>query len=397
MIHPLKRSMVAVALLAACGMLPLVLPGTVVGAEAVDPRPCDELFSPQPDATISPRPTPSWDAQNFGVLLACIQDPANYPESGYIASSWRTLQSAIARATDLARTDYQAAAIVLDEATLSLIPRGNTAGLTQLLASLPKLGQAGEYTSATWAVYLPALLAAEQALVDPSNLTQAAVNQLQLKLSQAAYGLVKLDVPTPANSSSAPAASVGPSVSGSVSAGGVLPSVGPNANVVVKVKAAQARLSVIKGQRLSLVARSYTGSGDVRAVTFKSSNKKVASVSKSGVVKGVKAGNATITVKSGSKQVKVKVSVLARKPAAAKVKRVTVKGVAKTLKVGQVAYAAVSFTPVKAPGVKVKYASSNAKVLVVDAAGRITAKAAGIATIKASAGGKSQSIKVQVN
>jgi len=44
-------------------------------------------------------------------------------------------------------------------------------------------------------------------------------------------------------------------------------------------------------------------------VTFKSSNKKVASVTKKGVVKGVKKGTAKITVKAGKKKVVVKVKV----------------------------------------------------------------------------------------
>lgn len=46
-----------------------------------------------------------------------------------------------------------------------------------------------------------------------------------------------------------------------------------------------------------------------KKVTFKSSNKKVATVSKKGVITGKKAGKATITISSGSKKVKVKVTV----------------------------------------------------------------------------------------
>ena len=44
-------------------------------------------------------------------------------------------------------------------------------------------------------------------------------------------------------------------------------------------------------------------------VTYKTSNKKIATVSSKGVIKAKKAGTATITVKSGSKTVKVKVKV----------------------------------------------------------------------------------------
>ena len=47
----------------------------------------------------------------------------------------------------------------------------------------------------------------------------------------------------------------------------------------------------------------------VAKVTYKSSNKKIVTVMDKGVVKGVKKGKATITVKANGKTVKVKVAV----------------------------------------------------------------------------------------
>ena len=44
-------------------------------------------------------------------------------------------------------------------------------------------------------------------------------------------------------------------------------------------------------------------------ITYTSSNKKVAVVTSKGVVKAKKKGTATITVKSGSKSVKIKITV----------------------------------------------------------------------------------------
>lgn len=44
-------------------------------------------------------------------------------------------------------------------------------------------------------------------------------------------------------------------------------------------------------------------------VTYKTSNKKIATVSKKGVIKGLKKGKATITVKYGKRTVKIKVKV----------------------------------------------------------------------------------------
>ena len=47
----------------------------------------------------------------------------------------------------------------------------------------------------------------------------------------------------------------------------------------------------------------------MKKITFKSSNKKVATVTSKGVVKGLKKGTATITVQSGSKKMTCKVTV----------------------------------------------------------------------------------------
>ena len=52
---------------------------------------------------------------------------------------------------------------------------------------------------------------------------------------------------------------------------------------------------------------SYTEKAD--KVTYKSSNKKIATVSKKGVIKGKKKGTATITIKSGKVTKKCKVKV----------------------------------------------------------------------------------------
>lgn len=65
-------------------------------------------------------------------------------------------------------------------------------------------------------------------------------------------------------------------------------------------------LKVKKSTKLSPVVTPVTSKN---GVTYKSSNKKVATVSSKGVIKAKKKGKATITVKSGNKTVKVKVTV----------------------------------------------------------------------------------------
>ena len=47
----------------------------------------------------------------------------------------------------------------------------------------------------------------------------------------------------------------------------------------------------------------------MKKITFKSSNKKVATVTSKGVVKGLEKGTATITVQSGSEKMTCKVTV----------------------------------------------------------------------------------------
>ena len=65
-----------------------------------------------------------------------------------------------------------------------------------------------------------------------------------------------------------------------------------------------------KGKTLRLTATVYSDTA-VTTLTWKSSNKKVATVNKNGVVKGVKKGTATITVKTkNGKTATVKIKVV---------------------------------------------------------------------------------------
>ena len=85
--------------------------------------------------------------------------------------------------------------------------------------------------------------------------------------------------------------------------------------VVQKKKVATSKLTVsernvtlkVKGKRTLMALISPITSKD--KVTYKTSNKKVATVSKKGVITAKKAGKAVITVKAGKKTVKVKVKV----------------------------------------------------------------------------------------
>ena len=143
------------------------------------------------------------------------------------------------------------------------------------------------------------------------------------------------------------------------------------------------------------------GKGD-KVVSWKSSNKKVVSVSRNGKVKGLKAGKtATITVQLASglkKSFKVKVQ---KKNVATKSLKVVNVSTGKkvsskvSLKRKQTLKLAATVSPITSKE-KVKYSSSNKKVVSVSSKGVIKAKKKGKATITVKSGKKTYRIKVAV-
>ena len=119
-------------------------------------------------------------------------------------------------------------------------------------------------------------------------------------------------------------------------------------------------------------------------VTFKSSNKKVATVNSKGVITGKKAGKAVITVKVGkyTKKLTVKVKKPSFKLVTSSVK----------LKKGKKTTIRVKATPVS----KVTYKTSNKKVATVNSKGVVTAKKKGTAKITVKCNGITRTFKVTV-
>ncbi|BBH27307.1 hypothetical protein SG0102_22410 [Intestinibaculum porci] len=120
------------------------------------------------------------------------------------------------------------------------------------------------------------------------------------------------------------------------------------------------------------------------AKSFKSSNKKVATVTSKGVVKFKKAGKVNITFKKGSKKYTV---------------TFTVKAATLTLSKSKVTVKVKKSYTVKAKTVKpantVKWSSKNAKVATVKN-GTITGKKKGTTYVYAKANGLTKSVKVTV-
>ena len=152
----------------------------------------------------------------------------------------------------------------------------------------------------------------------------------------------------------------------------------------------------VKTKKITLYKGAAAGYGSVKLkvtvkpkkakVTYKINKKKIASVSKKGLVKAKKPGKAKITVKSGSKKVVVKVVV---KKIKKKVTKVTApKNV--TVKVGAKQKIKTSVKPAKATLKKLAFTSNAKKIAKVNAKGVITGVKAGKAkiTVKAVDGSK---------
>ena len=127
-----------------------------------------------------------------------------------------------------------------------------------------------------------------------------------------------------------------------------------------------------------------------QAISYSTSNKKVATVTKKGYIKGVKAGKATITVKSGSKKVKINVIVEGVKTTGLTANKTEI-----TLKKKKSFAWKVKKVPTNSSE-DITYSTSNKKVATVNKNGKISAKKAGTATITAKSGNQKITIKVTV-
>ncbi len=146
-----------------------------------------------------------------------------------------------------------------------------------------------------------------------------------------------------------------------------------------KISNIQKKVSMKKGKKLKL-APILTPITSMDKITYSTSNKKVATVSKKGVIIARASGKAKITVKSGNKKVVVTVTVAKTAPTA-------LKGVptARTLKKGKTLTLKPKLIPQDAEA-KIIFKSSNSKVASVNTKGKITAKKKGKAVITVMAG-----------
>ena len=160
----------------------------------------------------------------------------------------------------------------------------------------------------------------------------------------------------------------------------------------VTLNATSMPLQVGKTTTALKVVTKYPTNDSVQS--WSSSNKKVATVTNKGKIKGIKAGTAiiTVTMKSGA-TASCKVTVQSKKVTTKSLKMEQSK---LTVLKGSKTTLAVKRNPISATE-KITWSSSNTKVVTVDKNGKITAKKAGTATITAkSANGKKATCKVTV-
>lgn len=173
-----------------------------------------------------------------------------------------------------------------------------------------------------------------------------------------------------------------------------------SAYVNIKVKNVSLKLS--KGDATLLVGKSLQLKATVspkRGVSWESSNKQVASVSPSGLVKGKKAGNATITARVGSKKATCKVKVTGASAADPDdgddggyvAPEVKVQGLSASIEGGDTVYVGHSrlintvIVPANATDKTLSYVSSNTGVAQVNTNGAILGIAKGTAVITVTA------------
>lgn len=204
--------------------------------------------------------------------------------------------------------------------------------------------------------------------------SQAAVDeQVNEHLTAAINGLVKKEKPVEPV--------VTPDVKPTVTPGKneTKPTATPTPVVKPGITAKVSQVYVGKKATIKVTKTKVTGK-----VTFKSSNKKVATVNSKGVITGKKAGKTVITVKVGKYTKKLTVKV--KKPSFKLVKS-SVK-----LKKGKKTTIRVKAAPVS----KVTYKTSNKKVATVNSKGVVTAKKKGTAKITVKCNGITRTFKVTV-
>ena len=165
---------------------------------------------------------------------------------------------------------------------------------------------------------------------------------------------------------------------------------------VTKVTLNPTSAKVAKGKTISITTEITPANATNKTITWSSSNTSVATVT-DGIVKGVKAGSATITA-TASNGVKATCSITVEEVSSTvEVTGVSLNSTSGTLEVGKTVQLTATVSPTNATNKTITWSSSNTSVATVSN-GLVTAKSAGSATITAkSNNGKSATYKLTVS
>lgn len=160
------------------------------------------------------------------------------------------------------------------------------------------------------------------------------------------------------------------------------------------VKLNYSSITLDVGKTKTLTATLQPSTVSQKTVTWKSSNKKIAKVSKKGVITAVKAGTVTITCTSKDGNAKTTCKVTVVQPATS----ITLSKKTMTVKEGKLKALTATVKPVDATNSKVTWTSSNTKIATVDSSGVVKGIKKGTVTITARtvSGGKTATCKVTV-
>lgn len=157
---------------------------------------------------------------------------------------------------------------------------------------------------------------------------------------------------------------------------------------VKKVTLNKKSATLLEGKRLVLKASLSPKNTTQKKLTWSSSDKKIATVSTSGVVKAVKEGKATITVKVKGTNKKATCRITVIKPV--KVKKITLNAKSASLYEGSKKTLKVTFDPKNTTETTITWSTSNKKVATVTSKGVVKAVKKGTATITAKVKGTSK-------
>ena len=161
----------------------------------------------------------------------------------------------------------------------------------------------------------------------------------------------------------------------------------PSTINIESISFSTSNVTVKVGNAYQLVVNVKPSNATEKELVFSSSNPSVAGVSNSGVISGLKAGEATITVKnkSGTKSATCKVKVVTSTSTSSTLKGVDIGIVQTTKYVGEKLQLKAKLNPADAKVSKITWTSSNTSVATVSSEGLVSMKSPGTVTITVTA------------